>query len=156
LFDVSRLAGEDMYFVLEEMINVSPKALYEAFCCCEEGSAMNLVLPYGTSIMDAAVNSIAFADELFKGLKGYFTIPVRVSIFGTPEIFIIVYHDTNPDDAAEELIDAFFKAESDPIIAMKIAYRKFEDAKVALNADPSNSALAENMFKLRHELNFFI
>ncbi len=123
---------------------------------CEPGSVMDLVLPFGIGVKEAADNAIAFAEQLFKQSKGYLTIPVRVSIKGNPDICIVVHHDTDVDEAAEALIAALYDAKSDPLIARRQAYREYEQALVAYNANFRDQDLSAVAFLARDKLRSLI
>jgi hypothetical protein len=117
---------------------------------------MDLVLPFSIGVKESADNAIAFAEQLFKQSKGYLAIPVRVSIKGIPDVCIVVHHDTDVDEAAEDFITALYDARSDPLIARRQAYREYEQALTAYNADFSNSALSAATFLARDKLKSLI
>ncbi len=119
---------------------------------CRVGSYVREICPRNVSIKQAIDDSISLAEKLFKESTFCRPIPIRVSIESYPDVYVVVNHNTNSDDAVSELSNLILAAESDPIILARIAFRKYEQARIDLKASPGNQAISEVMFNARHDL----
>lgn len=133
-----------------------PKELHDAFECVPGASFMNLVIPNSVRGHEAVINAIAFAKQLLIGQKGYFFIPVRVSIEGDPDVFVMVNYDTNPDIAFAEFAELLIKSKDDPTINLWRAFRDYELALSNLRGNPSDQDLAQEVFRTNYKLSLLL
>ncbi len=133
-----------------------PKELHDAFECVPGASFMNLVIPNSVRGHEAVINAIAFAKQLLSGQNGYFSIPVRVSIEGDPDVFVVVNYNTNPDIAFAEFAELLIKSKDDPTINLRRAFRDYESALSNLKENPSDPNLSQEVFKANYKLSLLL